>query len=397
MNVRTATVLEVDQDVQTARTAARGILAAASNLRTADAGDLLARAKKVAAIAADHAAAVDRDSRFPDEAIAAARAERLLGIAVPHELGGEGASIADVVDICYALGRACASTAMIYAMHQTKVACLVRHGRSQRLASAFAAPARQRATAARVVDHRRTGRRRRAQQRRADRAQRLAHRPRTAGHRHLLRQGGRRHRHHRAPRRRRRRVPIRFWSPSSSRTTRSSRSVGWDAFGMRGTCSEGFKLVASGSSEQILPVSYDKIHAQTMMPVAHLLWSARLGRHRHRRGRARPRLRPQCRATRRRNIAAGRRASDARQRVAADAAQPDRQRSQRFEAAAGRSGGARNHRFSDRHESAQGQRLGACRRDRHERDADLRACRATATTASSASAGICATSCRRRS
>ena len=43
---------------------------------------------------------------------------------------------------------------------------------------------------------------------------------------------------------------------------------------MRGTCSEGFKLVASGSSEQILPVSYDKIHAQTMMPVAHLLWSA---------------------------------------------------------------------------------------------------------------------------
>ena len=50
--------------------------------------------------------------------------------------------------------------------------------------------------------------------------------------------------------------------------------VGWDAFGMRGTCSEGFKLVASGSSEQILPVSYDKIHAQTMMPVAHLLWSA---------------------------------------------------------------------------------------------------------------------------
>jgi acyl-CoA dehydrogenase len=51
-------------------------------------------------------------------------------------------------------------------------------------------------------------------------------------------------------------------------------TVGWDAFGMRGTCSEGFNLAASGSSEQILPVSYDKIHAQTMMPVAHLLWSA---------------------------------------------------------------------------------------------------------------------------
>ena len=42
---------------------------------------------------------------------------------------------------------------------------------------------------------------------------------------------------------------------------------------MRGTCSAGFKLVASAASEQILPVSYDEIHARTMMPVAHLLWS----------------------------------------------------------------------------------------------------------------------------
>src|SRR6202000_119853 len=50
--------------------------------------------------------------------------------------------------------------------------------------------------------------------------------------------------------------------------------AGWDALGMRGTCSEGFKLVATGSADQILPVGYDKIHAQTMMPVAHLLWSA---------------------------------------------------------------------------------------------------------------------------
>ncbi|HMK69992.1 MAG TPA: acyl-CoA dehydrogenase family protein, partial [Xanthobacteraceae bacterium] len=43
--------------------------------------------------------------------------------------------------------------------------------------------------------------------------------------------------------------------------------------GMRGTCSAGFKLIAAAASEQILPVSYDKIHTQTMMPVAHLAWS----------------------------------------------------------------------------------------------------------------------------
>ena len=62
--------------------------------------------------------AVDRQARFPAEAFATLRAERLMSILVPADLGGEGASISDVVDICYMLGRACASTAMIYAMHQ---------------------------------------------------------------------------------------------------------------------------------------------------------------------------------------------------------------------------------------------------------------------------------------
>jgi acyl-CoA dehydrogenase len=51
------------------------------------------------------------------------------------------------------------------------------------------------------------------------------------------------------------------------------RQLGWDALGMRGTCSAGFKLIAAAASEQILPVSYDQIHTRTMMPVAHLLWS----------------------------------------------------------------------------------------------------------------------------
>src|SRR6185437_7814469 len=91
---------------------------------------LEARTAAVAAIAAACAAAVDRDARFPEEAISAARAQRLLGIMVPQQLGGDEKSISDIVDVCYRLGRACASTAMIYAMHQTKVACLVRHGRN---------------------------------------------------------------------------------------------------------------------------------------------------------------------------------------------------------------------------------------------------------------------------
>jgi acyl-CoA dehydrogenase len=273
MNARTATVLEVDKDVQTARNATRGILIAASKLRAADSADLRSRSAKVAAIAAAHAATVDSDSRFPEEAIAAARAERLLGITVPRELGGEGAGIADVVDICYALGRACASTAMVYAMHQTKVACVVRHGKTsawhqhmlRRLANEQLLLASsttegqgggdvRNSSAAIACDGSRITLERQATVisygRVADGVVTIARRAVDAANSDQ--------------------VLVAFLKQDYTLEP----LVGWDAFGMRGTCSEGFKLTASGSSEQILPVSYDKIHAQTMMPVAHLLWSA---------------------------------------------------------------------------------------------------------------------------
>ena len=53
--------------------------------------NLKGRAELVAAAAAEHGDAVDRDARFPTETFAAARAQRLLGVMVPAELGGEGA------------------------------------------------------------------------------------------------------------------------------------------------------------------------------------------------------------------------------------------------------------------------------------------------------------------
>src|ERR1700686_1655032 len=92
--------------------------------------DLKLRAEIAGAEAAKYADAVDRDARFPAEAFAVARTQRLLDMLVPADLGGEGASVSDMVDVCYVLGRACASTAMIFAMHQIMVAILVRHARS---------------------------------------------------------------------------------------------------------------------------------------------------------------------------------------------------------------------------------------------------------------------------
>jgi acyl-CoA dehydrogenase len=86
--------------------------------------ELRLKSESMAKIAAESADAVDRDARFPSEAFAAARTLQLLGILVPPELGGQGARISDVADLCYVLGCACSSTGMIFAMHQiTLVLC----------------------------------------------------------------------------------------------------------------------------------------------------------------------------------------------------------------------------------------------------------------------------------
>src|SRR3954469_9945312 len=86
-----------------------------------------ARARFVAAAAAEHAAEVDRDARFPAETFTAARQHRLLSMLVPVEFGGDGATVSDAVDVCYMLGTACGSSAMIFAMHQIQVVILLRH------------------------------------------------------------------------------------------------------------------------------------------------------------------------------------------------------------------------------------------------------------------------------
>jgi len=234
--------------------------------------DLASRAERVAVVAAEHAAAVDADSRFPAEAIAAARSERLLGAMLPREFGGESAPISDIVDICYVLGRACASTAMIFAMHQTTVACLERHG----VGSPWHRDLLRRMGAEQLLLASSTTEGERGGDVRNSRAPVESRDGRIA----LTRAAS----------------VISYAETADGIVTTARRSagaagsdqvlvvflkddytlerrVGWDALGMRGTCSAGFNLVADGAAEQVLPVSYDEIHARTMMPVAHLLWS----------------------------------------------------------------------------------------------------------------------------
>jgi acyl-CoA dehydrogenase len=53
-----------------------------------------------------------------------------------------------------------------------------------------------------------------------------------------------------------------------------TRTLGWETLGMRGTCSTGFALKVDCPADRVFPESYDKIHAQTMTPFAHLCWSS---------------------------------------------------------------------------------------------------------------------------
>ena len=236
--------------------------------------DLATRARSVATVAATHASAVDSAARFPAEAFQAVKAQRLLGIQVPKALGGEGLGIGDVADVCYQLGQACASTGMIFAMHQIKVGCIMRH-------------MGENATLQRML-------------RRLCAEQLLLASSTTEG------QGGGNIRSSEAPVEHqeggritleRRASVISYGAYADGVVTTARRAAdaaasdqvlvaffkadytltrlqGWDALGMRGTCSEGYTLKATGQAGQILPDPYEIIHSQTMVPFAHILWGS---------------------------------------------------------------------------------------------------------------------------
>ncbi len=224
-------------------------------------------------VIAPNADAVDRDARFPAEAFDALKKEKLLSAYVPAGYGGMGLDITALSKICEVLGQYCASTAMVYAMHQIQVGCIVHHAldspyfrdyvrelveRQYLLASAttelgIGGDVRSSICAVKVDGARFT-------------LQKLApvisygevadailvtcRESETASRSEqvhvLARKGG---------------YALRQLS-------------GWDTLGFRGTCSCGFELNCEGAKEQILPVPYAEIHARTMHPFSHIVWSS---------------------------------------------------------------------------------------------------------------------------
>jgi acyl-CoA dehydrogenase len=236
--------------------------------------EFLAAVRTVAEdVAALHAADVDRDARFPKEAVAALRDAQALSALIPTEFGGGGVSLEAVARACFELGRRCSATAMVFAMHQIQVGTIVRHlegapwfegylsevAGEQRLIASVTSEIGTggdmgRSIAAVIADE--------------DGRLSLEKKAPTVsygGHCDDLFTTARRSEHaepgdqvmvlHRA-----------------SETDLEAAGT-WDTIGMRGTCSPGFVVRASFAPGQVLAAPFSTLMNESIVPLSHVLWS----------------------------------------------------------------------------------------------------------------------------
>ena len=224
-------------------------------------------------VVAPAAVQVDAEARFPHEAFAALRAEKLLSAYVTEEFGGMGLSMTQISRICEILGHYCASTAMVYAMHQIQVACILHHGQSSDFFRGYLR---------RMVDEQLL----------------LASATTELGVGGDLRSsiccvdvdGDRFTIEKQAP-------VISYALDADAILVTARRGpdaqssdqvhvvverdqaelkqiAGWDTLGFRGTCSLGFVLKGSGHVDQILPTPFADILSQSMHPFSHMTWGS---------------------------------------------------------------------------------------------------------------------------
>jgi len=224
-------------------------------------------------VIARYADKVDRDARFPTEAFDALKAEKLLSSYVPLSFGGDGLSIGEICKICEVMAQYDGSTAMIYAMHQIQVACIVHHAHGDDffgqylrdlvdqqflLASAtteigVGGDARSSICAVNVA---------------GDRFELTKKAPVVS---YALASDA-----IMVTCRRSEDAPSNDQSLVLVKTADHSlhEIAGWDTLGFRGTCSSGFIITSAGDARQIMPVSYADILAKSMHPVSHLTWGS---------------------------------------------------------------------------------------------------------------------------
>lgn len=91
-----------------------------------------ALADEIGPIFADRIAAHDQNDTFVAENYEVLKARKILALGVPEELGGGGASIADLADFLRTLGHYCSSTALALSMHTHLVATTAWRWRNQK-------------------------------------------------------------------------------------------------------------------------------------------------------------------------------------------------------------------------------------------------------------------------
>ncbi|MCC6776919.1 MAG: acyl-CoA/acyl-ACP dehydrogenase [Hyphomicrobiales bacterium] len=235
---------------------------------------LVERVERVARDVARPAAAdVDREGRFPHEAFAALREERLLAAALPRELGGLGCSASDIAVIGALLGRACASTAAIYVMQQVQLVSIARHAAGasffehylRRLsehqwlvasASSEVGVGGDVRTSIAAIES--TGGRFRL----SKKCSVLSYGEEADAILITARRGPD------AP------SGDQVMALLTKSDYRLERISSWNALGMRGTCSPGFQVTAEAPMEQIIPDPFRAIAVQTFVPYSCIAWSA---------------------------------------------------------------------------------------------------------------------------
>jgi len=87
--------------------------------------DVLESTREVASsVIAAQAATLDRERVYPADNMKALGAVGALGLVVPAEHGGAGAGLAALAEACEAVGAACASTGMVFLMHEVTAATI---------------------------------------------------------------------------------------------------------------------------------------------------------------------------------------------------------------------------------------------------------------------------------
>lgn len=234
--------------------------------------------ENVLPIASAEAPAVDREGRFPTETFAALKAERLLGVMIPGEYGGEGLSLLEVAELCSTLGQACGSSALIYAMHHIKTSSLVFHAPGSAWHEEFMKRVArdQLLLGSATTEGGGIGGDLRnsicSVERRGEGTNETYHLEKEAT---VISYGDQ--------------CDAILVTARKDATAPSSDQVlvvaerhqmnliktgGWNSFGMRGTCSDGFKLRIDAPAAQIFPLPFAEIAAQSMLAHTHILWSA---------------------------------------------------------------------------------------------------------------------------